>query len=35
MVMLRIGIDFGGVIVPNRTDNDKDKNPFFDFTCDR
>jgi len=33
--MLRIGIDFGGVIVPNQTDNDNDKNPFFDFTCDR
>ena len=33
--MLRIGIDFGGVIVPNQTDNDQNENPFFDFACDR
>ena len=32
---MRIGIDFGGVIVPNQTDNNKDENPFFDFTCER
>jgi hypothetical protein len=33
--MLRIGIDFGGVIVPNKTDNDKSENPFFDFGSER
>ena len=35
MLMLRIGIDFGGVIVPNQTDNNKHENPFFDFTGDQ
>ena len=33
--MLRIGIDFGGVIVPNKTDDDYRENPFFDFGSDR
>ncbi len=33
--MLRIGIDFGGVIVPSQTDSDSNDNPFFDWASDR